>query len=266
MQTCTIWTQRLLVLLTVTLVAMLAQPADQSRGYTSVTATANTDNLPFVVLNSPPGPLMMRGVTLKKLITDAFGLPGFQVTDGPPWVNTERWDFRLQTVAPIMPIEQYRQVLLRSLNDCFQLMAHRETRVAPVYELTMTGPGPNIRPDPDLDARGPVIKNGSGSIHLRNSSLAEFANLLSLHLGRPVIDKTRAPGLFRISLDWDPVSGEDGGPEAGGLPPGTAMPTLKNGGQSIFPAIQEQLGLRLTPEHGPVEVILIEKAEKPRLQ
>ena len=119
MQTCTIWAQRLLLLLTVTCVAMLAQLADQSRGYTNVTATANTDNLPFVVLNIPPGPLMLRGVTLKKLIMDAYGMPGFLVTDGPSWVKTERWDFRLQAVPPIMSTEQHRQVLLRSLEIVF---------------------------------------------------------------------------------------------------------------------------------------------------
>lgn len=165
-----------------------------------------------------------------------------------------------------MPTDQYRQVLLRSLEDCFQLRSHRETRVVPIYELTMTGTGSNLHPDSGPDARGPLIKDGIGSIHLRNSSLEEFADRLSLHLGRPVLDKTRTPGLFRFSLDWAPVPGEDGGPDAAGLPPGTPMPTANSDGRSIFQAIQEQLGLRLTPEHGPIEGIVIEKAEKPRAQ
>ena len=266
MQGHTFRAQRLALFLAIPLAAMLGQPTGQSRGYTSITVTPNADDLPFAVLNIPPGPLMLRGVTLKQLIMDAYGIPGFQVTGGPPWVTTERWDFRLVAEPVIMRTDQYRQVLLRSLEDCFHLRAHRETRVVPIYELTMTGTGPNMYPDQDLDARGPVIKDGTGSIHLRNSSLKEFADRLSLHLGRPVLDKTRTPGLFRLSLDWAPVPGEDGGPDAAGLPPGTLMPTAKTGGQPIFKAIQEQLGLRLTPEHGPVEVIVIETAEKSRTQ
>jgi len=257
--------QRLALFLAIPLAAMLGQPTGLSRGYTSVTVTPSADNLPPAVLNTPPGPLTLRGVTLKKLVMEAYGLRGFQVTGGPPWVAAERWDFRLVLEPVIMPTDQYRQVLLRSLEDCFHLRAHRETRVLPVYELTMTGTGPNMHPDPGLDARGPVIRNGSGSIQLRNSSLKEFADLLSLHLGRPVLDMTHTPGLFGLSLDWAPVLGEDGGPDAASLwvP---AMPTAKTDGQPIFKAIQEQLGLRLTPEQGPVEVIVIERAEEPRAQ
>lgn len=255
---------RLLLALALPCAVMCGQLAAQARGYVSVAAAANADDLPFAVLNIPPGPLTLRGVTLKKLVMDAYGMPGFQVTGGPSWVNTARWDFRLLTEPTIMPLEKHRQTLLRSLEDCFQLVAHRETKVVPVYELTMTGTGPNFHPDPYLDARGPMIENGSGSIRLRNSSMAEIADLLAVHLGRPVIDATQTPGLFGISLDWAPAPGEDGGPEAVGLPPGTAMPIRKTDGQSIFAAIQQQLGLRLSPEHRPVEVIVIDRAERPR--
>src|SRR5436305_6547143 len=99
--------QRLLLVLTVPFAAMNGQPADPSRGYTSVTVKANTDSLPFAALNIPPGPLTLRGVTLKKLIMDAYAMPGFRVTGGPSWVSTDRWDFRLQTDRAIMGADQY---------------------------------------------------------------------------------------------------------------------------------------------------------------
>ena len=166
----------------------------------------------------------------------------------------------------IMSPDHYRQTLLSLLEDGFQLRAHRETKVIPVYELAVVSTGSKLHPDEALDARGPFITNEIGSIHLRNSSLEMFAKSLSLHLGRPVVDKTDMPGLFRFSLDWAPVPGEDGGPEAAGLPLGTKMPMSVANGPSIFRAIQEQLGLRLTPQRGLVEVIVIDNAERPRTQ
>jgi uncharacterized protein (TIGR03435 family) len=164
-----------------------------------------------------------------------------------------------------MPTEQYQKGLLSSLGDCFQLRAHRETSRAPVCQLTIAGIGPNRQPVLGfaLDARGSVIGDKNGSIQLRGSSLAEFAKLLSAHLGRPVPDKTGAVGRFRISLDWAPGPGEDGRPQAAGLPPGTVMPAPRSDGSPILVAIEEQLGLRLTPTQAPVEMIVIDRAKRP---
>ena len=257
---------RVALLFVIPLAAVLGQATREPAGHTSVTVKPNADNLPFAVLNVPPGPLTLRGVRLKKLVMDAYGMPGFQVMEGPAWISTERWDFRLQVEPVIMPTEQYRKVLLKSLEDCFRLRAHRETKVVPIYELTVAGTGANLRDDPSLDARGPLIKDDVGSIHLRNSPPEEFARRLSVHLGRPVFDRTGTTGLFSISLDWKPEPGEDGGPDAAGLPPGTPTHIPKTGGQPILQAIQAQLGLRLIPRRGPVDVIVIDEAQKPQAQ
>lgn len=217
-------------------------------------------------MSIPPSPLVLSAFTLRELIARAYGAPTFQVIGGPEWVDTNRWNVRLETEPVIMPTEQHRQVLLRALEDRFQLRAHRENKVMPVYELAGGGTGSKLRPDPFLDARGPVIRSGTGSIHRRNTSLDEFAKLLSLHLGRPVLDKTDLPGLFAFSLDWLPGPGENGAPEATEVAPAKPMANTNTDGPSIFQELQEQLGLRLTPGQGPVEAIVIDKAEKPRTQ
>ena len=191
----------------------------------------------------------------------AYDIPVFGLAAASPWLSVDRWDVHAQANGPaVIPLDQYRLMLVRLLEGRFQLRVHRETRVMPIYELSMASTRSKLRPDPDLDARGPLIKAGTGSIHLRNSSLEKFAKLLSLQLGRPVFDKTGVDGLFAFSLDWGPVPGENGGPEAdlpaGGLTPSTNAP-------SIFSAIEEQLGLRLTPSNSPVELIVIDQAERP---
>jgi uncharacterized protein (TIGR03435 family) len=180
-------------------------------------------------------------------------------------VSTDRWDFEAQTDTPApLATEIRRQMLLTLLEDCFRLRAHRETKARPIYELTMVSRGPNLHEDTGLEARGPVIKNGPGSIQLNNSSMEEFAQRLSLHLGRRVLDRTGMSGIFSLSLDWMPEPGEDGGADAAGLPPGTPMPTGKTNGPSIFEAIQLQLALRLSPKQGPVEMIVIDSARRPQ--
>jgi uncharacterized protein (TIGR03435 family) len=163
-----------------------------------------------------------------------------------------------------MPAEKHRQVLLRAIEDRFQLRAHRENKIVPAYELAVAGTGSKLHLDPFLDARGAGIRSGIGSIHLRNTSLGGFAKLLALHLGRPVLDKTNLPGLFALSLDWLPAPGENVAPEAARFAPANAMATTNTNGPSIFQSLQEQLGLHLTPGQGSVEVIVVDKAETPR--
>jgi uncharacterized protein (TIGR03435 family) len=253
-----------LFLAIVPVAAMLGQPSGQAGQYKRVVVTPNKDTAPFAYLGIPPGPIKYKGATLKRLIMDANGVRGFQIMGGPRWVTTDRWDFEARADGPVvMSMEAHRQTLLRLLENSFQLRAHRETKVMPLYELTRVRGGPNLREDAGLDARGPVIKNEPGSVRFRNTTMEEFAARLSLHLDRPVLDKTGTSGIFTFSLDWAPKVGEDGGPAAAGFPPGTPMPIVNREGAPIFKAIQEQLGLRLLGKEGPVEVIVIDKAERP---
>jgi uncharacterized protein (TIGR03435 family) len=182
-------------------------------------------------------------------------------------MSTDRRDLEAHEDGPVIwSPDRRRQMLLSLLEDRFHLRIHRETKVTPIYELTVASTGSKLDSDLFLDARGPVIRNERGSIHLRNSSLELFTKLLSLHLGRPVVDKTGTPGLFRFSLDWAPVPGEDGRLLAAGFGRGAQLPAANTDAPSIFRAIQEQLGLRLNSQRGPVEVIVIDNAERPRTQ
>ena len=212
----------------------------------------------------PPSPWIVTGVTLQALIVHANGTPGFQVIGGPDWVSTDRWNVRLETEPVLLSSEQRAQVLLRAIEDRFQLKAHREIKVLPVYELAVSSTGSKLRPNPWLDARGPVIKYGIGSIHLRNTFLDTFAQRLSLYLARPVLNKTDMSGLFAFALDWVPGDSEIAVPGILGFPSANRMATKNTDAPSIFHAVQEQLGLRLTASHGPVEVVVIDHAEKPR--
>ena len=101
-----------------------------------------------------------------------------------------------------------------------------------------------------------------GSITFRKSGTASLAAQLSLLAGRVVIDKTGLTSAYDFELHWAQEPGQ-GSPEAFGLPPVAAdAPPVDTNGPSIFTALQEQLGLRLEMQKGPVEILVIDHIEK----
>jgi hypothetical protein len=96
-------------------------------------------------------------------------------------------------------------------------------------------------------------------------NLTAIVNSLSQQLGRPIIDKTGLDGLYDISLTWIPGAEQAPNPFALAPPAGAPAPppSADPSGPSIFTALQEQLGLRLESSQGPVEVVVIDSAEKP---
>ena len=93
----------------------------------------------------------------------------------------------------------------------------------------------------------------------------QFAKLLARTVGLPVVNQTGLEGVFNFKLEWTPDPGQSGGGPFGGMPPpgADAPPPPDPNGPSIFTAVQEQLGLRLESQKGPVEMLVIDKVEKP---
>jgi uncharacterized protein (TIGR03435 family) len=93
--------------------------------------------------------------------------------------------------------------------------------------------------------------------------MGRLAAYLAMQLGRPVIDRTGIHGSYDFSLEWTPAPGE-GGPDAIGLPARAEIsPPADSNGPSIFTALEEQLWLKLEPQKGPVDIIVIDHVERP---
>jgi uncharacterized protein (TIGR03435 family) len=143
------------------------------------------------------------------------------------------------------------------LKDRFQLVLRHETKDAPVYELVVAKGGPKMQED-TTSPRQRIGVTGGGKIMAEKSSTAALAGLLGgIVTGRPVVDKTGLASTYKFTLQWTPAVGE-----RGLLPSPDAAPLDPNG-PSLFSALQEQLGLRLQSAKGPVDSLVIEKAEKP---
>ena len=134
------------------------------------------------------------------------------------------------------------------LEDRFQLVTHRETRVLPVYTLTVAKAGLRLQKG---DGSG-GMSAGPRLIRYGSATMSELASQLSGYLGRHVLNQTGIAGQFAINLSFAPVDVGNGGDA-----------TSQDPVPSIFQALQEQAGLKLESGKGPVEVLVIDRAEKP---
>jgi bla regulator protein blaR1 len=230
-----------------------------------------------------PGRYSAVNVTLRLMLRQAYGVPDFRVSGGPSWIDVDRFD--VEAKADEAAQGQAVNLMLRSLlEERFKVVAHSETRESPIYELilarsdgklgsqlrkagdeclpptTPAGAPPAPPPPPGAGARGqcPSIQ-GPGVISGRKMTMARLSDALAGSVSRVVIDRTGLEGTFDLDLQWLPDQPRLGGPlgnGAGGFVPSQDLP-------SIFTAVQEQLGLKLDSQRGPVEIVVIERAEKP---
>jgi uncharacterized protein (TIGR03435 family) len=197
---------------------------------------------------SSGGRLTVTNLRLTMLIQYAFGVREFQISGGPGWLTTERYDIAATTAVPGAltgkALEPYLQSLLI---DRFQLKVHRETRVFQVYSLVQAKNGPKLTAHAGAGESSISGRDGLGRIskNATNATMARLANTLGAELDRTVIDNTGLKGGYDFTLEWAP------------------NPTPDSDEPSLFTAVQQQLGLRLESTRSPVEIIVIDSAEKP---
>jgi uncharacterized protein (TIGR03435 family) len=231
----------------------------------TIKPNAEDDNR-FALRPLPGGGLSAIGVPLKMLIMQAYNLKAFQISGEPDWVNTSRWDIEAKVEGFSGRLSQAQAgTLLRALiEDRFQLKVRQETKEMPIYALVIGKGGSKLTPHTgEPPPPGQAIRQGRGLFRINKGGVGLLAAQLERELSRVVIDKTGLNGEYDYSLAWTPEPGE-GGPESLGLSPQPApAESADSKGPSIFTALQEQLGLRLESQRGPVEVIVIERVEKP---
>ena len=241
-------------------------------------------------INTTPGRFIAVGQSLKALIGFAYRKRAYQIFGGPEWMSADRWEIQAKVpegvvVSQPSTMEELEKslttpdaiaLMLQSLlQDRFQLKIHHETRELPIYVLAVAPGSPKIifsedqtplvfggggTPLERLPNGMPVLTRGSFSIRSRTDRrimegkaipMSRIVNLLVNELGRPVVDKTNLKGLYDVRLEWAPenlrADPENGAPVA---------PMLTT-------ALQEQLGLKLDSTKGPVEVIVVDGAQKP---
>ena len=199
--------------------------------------------------------------TVKSLIAFAYALPEEQVLGGDKWLDSDEYSIAAKPDSPIRSGEagylQMKALFQALLADRFKVRVHNETREGAVYNLVILKNGRLKEADANS---GSGLRTRMG--HFIGTGVPIFAltQIISQQLARPVIDKTGLTGKYNFDLTYalDPLEGNPFGPVTRDSP---SPPDYNS--PSIFTAIEEQLGLRLQSTKGPVEVVVIDHAEKP---
>src|SRR5262245_13431546 len=219
---------------------------------------------------------------LKILIGLACQVEQFQISGGPRWIESDRFDVVGKAEGAHADFNQLKAMLRSLLEDRFKLKVHLESKESSVYAMTVAKGGPRMSLSADQtspDVNGPtrqgagpnrgVIRVGVGNLVGNASTMSRLANVLSQRLDRLVVDNTNLTGRFDVRLQWAPSPGENVfDPNGARLATeiidmrGRSLP-LDPAGPSIFSAIQEQLGLRLESSRDLVDMLVIDHAEQP---
>jgi uncharacterized protein (TIGR03435 family) len=227
----------------------------------SVKPSAPDEHNSFMMRNLPGGAVRFSGMPLRMLIMSAYDVKAFQISGGPDWISTDRWDIqaKVEGVEGRLTMPQQRPMLQALMADRFQLKIHKETREMPVYALLVDKKGTKLVEHTTGEVQ---VRSGNGMLSVKKHGMEWLAFWLAQQLGRVVIDQTNLKGEYDFQLEWTPDPGQ-GGAESIGLPPEMPRPRAETTGPSIFTALQEQLGLHLVSQKGPVEIVVIDSVEKP---
>ena len=183
-------------------------------------------------------------VTLKRCIIGSFHAGPHQIIGGPSWLDSDRFHIEAKAEQPTNDEAALDAMLRNLLADRFHLVLHTEIRTVPALLLVVGEKGPKLEQG---DGGGAATEAGHGRIKIWNESMDDFAERLARVTDLPVINQTSLPGVYNLKLRWTP----DGDHPRPDDPP------------SLFTAIQEQLGLRLTARKSEVQVLVIDHAERP---
>jgi uncharacterized protein (TIGR03435 family) len=204
------------------------------------------------------GWLTASNVTVRTLILKAFQLRDVQLSGGPEWIHTERFDISAKTADPSISDDDLWLSLQPLLIERFHLKFHRATKQEPVLSLVVGKLKPELVPD--STPKEPSLRtsqNGSkASLEAKNVSMARFASALAGFTNYIVLDNTRLNGGFNFRLEWAQERPDE--PMLSSIEESLGMTD-----PSLYTALQEQLGLKLQRTTGPVEIVVVDGIERP---
>jgi uncharacterized protein (TIGR03435 family) len=193
------------------------------------------------------GILSARNVSLKMMLQSAYDFSPLRVI-GPDWLDSGRFDLAGKAPAGV-PDTELAPMLQTLLKERFHVEVHREMKEMPVYEMVIASGGVKMLPfDPERKFSG--INPHGNMIFAPSATMPELATRMTGFAGRPIIDRTGLEGRYAAVLIFmrpDATAAEAAAPDA---PP------------DFFTAVQKQLGLKLEPKKEPIEVLVVDHADR----
>lgn len=277
---------------------LLAQSGPAQERFEVASVKPNKAPVTLISANIEPGGRFVAAQqSLRDLIGLAYRVRDAQIAGGPSWIGTDRFDVtakasgELPSFDPAVEIGPLERMLQALLADRFGLVVHREVRDMPIYALVTARSdrrlGEKLRPSTTNCAAifaertrqgqssGPVMTGDRptcglvvslASIRIGGGPLSQLTMVLTRMTDRYVVDQTGLTGNFDVDLQWTPqgfrrfsAPGADVPPAAPPIP----VPQPDANGATLETSIQEQLGLKLDPQRGPVPVLVIDRVSQP---
>jgi uncharacterized protein (TIGR03435 family) len=203
-----------------------------------------------------------KNTSVSDIITFAYGVHARQITGGPAWLETDKYDLDAQPDGEGQPNDkQWKTMVQKLLADRYKLTFHREKKELSVYAIVVGKTGPKLtKSEGDPNGLPALFFRRLGMLPARNATIADFAGLMQAAvLDRPVVDQTRLPGRYDFTLTWTPDEFQFGGQ----VPNTPAPPGNAEAPPDLFTAMQQQLGLKFESTKAPAEVLAIDHVEKP---
>lgn len=238
-----------ITLASVGILALPQQPADTFE--IAAIHPSHLDSMNTQIRPEPGGHLVVVNATLRTLIRNAYNVAPYQIVGEPRWSEVDHFDINAKNASGQDITQDSLRPLLESLlADRFHLQAHWETREQPILALVVDKDGPKFKPTATPTEHGMNTSRVPGRASARGSDvpITDLALEIGFRLQRSVADQTNLSGNYDFFLHWNPD---------------TDTPAGDSTEPSLATALHEQLGLKLVPTRGPVQVLIIDKAEKP---
>jgi uncharacterized protein (TIGR03435 family) len=214
-------------------------------------------------------PILLRAsMTLKSYVMSAYNVKAYQVTGGPSWIDDSTYNIvaKLETAEmPKLPAnltpgqrataeeERLHMALQGLLTERFQLKLHHEAKEMPAYALTVVKSGFKLKEASETEGCGTKSKGNGTSVNFTATcvDMARFANYLARVTKQPVSDETHLQGSYSFGLEYTPDDLK--------AATSTDLPALP----SLFTVLQQKLGLKLEQKKVPVDIIIVDSAERP---
>lgn len=257
------------------LIAGIATARGQEAAFEVASVKVNTSGASVSRISAPAGTgrFEATNASVRMLILNAYGIPGFQLVGGPSWVDSLNVDVIARGAASATRAE-ISAMLRTLLAERFNLAVRRDTREMPVYALVVARDDRRLGPRMQASTTdcaaaaapgSPAPQTASGqllcttrmspfTINAGGMTMVRLAQSLSGIVDRVVTDETKLSGGYDLQLSFTPER----------PPPPGASPPADPDAPSIFAALQEQLGLKLDARRGSVEMLVIDRIDRPK--
>ena len=238
-----------------------AQPPPAPVEFEVASVKPNKSNSTSSGINTSKGLWRATNITVKNLLINAFEILPEQVVSAPSWIDSDRFDMEGKfeedpALSRTKNSDLHRQRLQALLKERFHLATHRETKEWQAYALVVAKKGAKLTPTERKD-EGSSSRQNNGHWECKGVTMENFARNLAFRMARPVVDETALAGRFDFTLDFEsdgPVRmGDKDNPISG----------VDTKGPSIFAALQDQLGLKLESRKAPVQLLVVDRIERP---